>query len=144
MGLTGFAIAALWLLNRSKRYPTERLQPVLDFCARKAKYSRSVFLKVTDLRRGGIFTGGRAAVDLIPEVYLQLSHGITYPYFSYHVEEVGNVLIQTWEEEVVLTLAHELAHVIQIKEGRNSDAHQMEVGAEMAGVRRLLAWRRNH
>lgn len=101
-----------------------------------------VALTLSDIKNAELFTAGKARIADKPRVALQLSRGLRYPFKTHECDEVGDIEIRSFSEELVVVLAHELEHVSQFIEGRNTDRHQMEVGAEFMGLVALQEWRR--
>lgn len=99
-------------------------------------------LTLTDIKNPALVTAGRAKVTDRPRIALRLSRGLAYPFKTHECDEVGLIEVRSFEEELVLVLAHELEHVAQFVEGRNTDRRQMEVGAEFMGLIALQDWRR--
>lgn len=126
--------------NKSAYYPTARLQPLVDFASRWFKTNQVVVLQLTDGAEPSKVCGGYAYRD---RVKMTLSRH-AYPCTSEHVAEVGPVELRSFEEEFLLVLLHEVAHVNQFSEGRlYYDSNDAEVEAEMFAVKMLARYRRS-
>lgn len=65
-----------------------------------------------------------------------------YPHQQQVVPELEPVTINSWIEEVLLVIAHELRHIAQFWDPDfNEDPHMMEVDAEAFAIETLNAWR---
>lgn len=66
------------------------------------------------------------------------------PHDEKYVDILEGIRVETWEEEVFLTLAHELRHIAQFwpeKSDPTLDAYMMEVDAEAFAIQTLAEWR---
>lgn len=136
--------------NRSTRHPTHKLQPLVRFVCGRARTGRA-HLHVSDHPRARTTTTGQAFSFCphrgIPMIALALGQGMTrYPRVSRHVPEVPAVTLRSWQEEVVLVLAHESRHLWQFRtrafEFRTTAGrHAAEVDAEQFAVGVLEAYR---
>jgi hypothetical protein len=92
-------------------------------------------------------TGPGTHDPVIPAwVEIKLRHREYGPYLSQHVPELPPVLIHTWQEEVLVVLAHEFRHIEQMW-GRciphtATTSHGMEIDAEQFAIQVLTDWRR--
>jgi hypothetical protein len=141
------------ITNRSS-FPAKRIEPLVDailkhyrhpFMARLVLENREAFFVK------GSGTGGHAVkYDRDPDrdqyapsrVTLYLSRGLQYPRYSKYV--LGPVLHQSWEEEVVFTLAHELRHIDQFWGLQESEItkENFEQDAEQYAINVMGAYRR--
>ncbi len=147
------------LVNRSSLHLPFQFLPLIDTVREKAQFAELATVVVDD-RWDGKVTGGysikrpdrddlqelklaglrlpkKAAPSLIK---LDVSHGGRYPRTSLHIEEVGPVIFNTWEEEVLFVLAHEQAHVDQFWT-KPLPEHEAEVEAERFAVQVLKHYR---
>ncbi len=87
-------------------------------------------------------TSNEAVVDL------ELSRGLSYPLvMPAHMVSIGDVAVHSFEEEVLLVLAHELRHVLQLRDGfprwfLKGEEYFMEEDAERHAVGVVEGWRR--
>jgi len=95
--------------NHSAFYPSHLLAPLVAWVAGQMKGSATV--QVHDREKPGQLSAGFARND--GSVVLHLSRQTSYPRRTTHVREVGSVRLDSWQEELVLVLAHELRHVEQ-------------------------------
>ncbi len=133
------------IVNRSRHHQTSKLRLAIEFCARRCEYSDEVTLVLTDRRRSGGETGGLTDARGEPTVVtLSLSRGVKYPQLDAAVPEVGEVRLESLEEEVVVVLGHELQHVSQFRTGMfwEIGREAAEIDAETVGQGRLAAWKR--
>jgi hypothetical protein len=140
------------LENRSTRHETPKLLPLVEFAVRQAKYASLATLRLVDARKPEQIIGGYSwkfdpqvgdlALVAPSLVKMTLSAAERYPRCSEHVPEVGPIEFQTWEEEFLLVLAHELRHVDQFWGERITDAHKAEVDAERFALRSLQRYRK--
>jgi hypothetical protein len=149
----------LHLINRSCRYFPFQLIPLIDVVRKHARFADLVNLVVEDRWDGGV-TGGwsskrpskrtlealhlkevviptRAAPSLIK---LDVAFGAKYPRTSLHVEEVGEVTFNNWQEEILFVLAHEQGHIDDFWT-QPLEEHEAEVDAERFAVNVLATYR---
>lgn len=137
--------------NQSAHHPTRQLLKVIDFVSEHCQYGDLATLQLLDLKSPKQFTGGYTykhrpdvcELSLIAPslIVLQLSHGAAYPATSIHVEEVGPVTVQSFDEEFLLVLGHEGRHVDQMNGAPVTDEHEAELDAETFAVQLLAKWR---
>lgn len=147
------------LINRSCRYLPFQLVPLIDVVRRHAKFADLVNLVVADrwdnevtggysikrptkrdldkLGLKGIVIPTKAAPSLIK---LDVSFRGKYPRRSTHVEEVGEVTFNSWQEEFLFVLAHEVKHIDQFWT-QPMEEHAAEVDAERFAVNVLASYR---
>jgi hypothetical protein len=131
--------------NLSTRHPTHKLQPLIDFVASRTRRHSKVALYLDDqssrqITVGAAHPGIHGVVN--PCIRMTLSRGLgRYPRKTTHVDEVGTILLESWEEEVVLVLAHELRHIEQFSEGKQYEYYEAEVDAERFGLKVLQQYR---
>ncbi len=124
--------------NHSAYHPTTKLRPLVNWVAKQFPGLKPCKIKVFDAAKGE-FSGGMA-YKWDPEnkgrslVELCVSNGGKYPVTSYHVEEVGSVTLETWEEEVVFVLGHEIGHIRSFWNPEILTLEQEEVVAEKTAV----------
>jgi hypothetical protein len=106
-------------INNVSSHPTKVFYPIVDFITQYDKYSALATLHIMDTDE--VFSHGVchridpkmdeilfAAPSLIE---LRVRKDCIYPVTSLHA--MGPVTVWTWEEEVLLVLAHEMAHLNQ-------------------------------
>lgn len=64
-----------------------------------------------------------------------------YPVWSKYIDEAGPVQFNSWEEELVFVLAHELQHIEDFWKKPGMDAHTLEVRAEHMAAHVLVEFR---
>lgn len=104
-------------INNHSQYPTEKFYPILDFVEGWCKYSSLGTLYIGDTIEE--FSHGMAhrinpeiddltlAAPSLIELWVRKNQ--EYPVVS--VGALGEVVVRTWEEEMVLVLGHELSHL---------------------------------
>jgi hypothetical protein len=134
------------LENRSTRHETPKLLPLVEFAVRQAKYASLATLRLVDARKPDQIIGGYSwkfdpqvgDLTLVAPslVKMTLSAAERYPRLQ-RARSGGwcRSSSQTWEEEFLLVLAHELRHVDQFWGERITDAHKAEVDAERFALR---------
>lgn len=139
--------------NESRYHTTEILIPVVDFVCTYTSYSPLATLRVTDLRQAHHFSGGFARklrldvsdLSLVAPglITVELSRGAVYPRTTRYVEEVGPIVVESFEEEFLVVLAHEAKHFDDFAVGLVASDHKHEVRAERFAVKLLRKWRRS-
>lgn len=129
--------------NLSSFHSTSALMPVLDFMCKRAPTSAEIMLKD---QAWGLFSGGYATKEPAPAATIWMSRALIYPCVSQHVPEVAPVTVHSFEEELVLVLAHEIRHLSQFNDiprhFTTADAHAAEIDAEWFASKTLKAWKR--
>lgn len=135
------------------RIPTKSLRPLIEFVAARVASGHMARVRVLD-GKPERHTGGLATKyfptpeqhDLVTPSAIRLwlyepgTH--VYPRIERHVEELEAVVLSSWEEEVLLVLAHELRHIDQFwDEEWDGDDHAGEVDAEAFAIQVLKDWR---
>jgi hypothetical protein len=134
--------------NLSSR-PTRPLLPAIDFVCKCSPYSALATLQLQDLKAQG-FSGGLAwkhrpqlgdlALVAPSLIVMQLAKGGHYPSATVYVKEVGEVVVQSFEEEFLFVLAHEARHIQQFW-STAIKGRKAEVDAELFARDILRAWR---
>ena len=76
------------------------------------------------------------------DLWLTPHNPARYPSVQQYLPETPKVTVRSWEEEVLLVIAHELKHVKQFWTDFDcSDQHGMEVDAEGFAIQTLMRWR---
>ena len=139
------------LQNLSPVHRTADLLPLIDFVTTFYKYPYLAKLVVSQ-RPSTIFGTGRAyatnpnltETDMgSPSlVQVNLASG-SYPKKSMLILELGVVTVNSWEEEFVLILAHELRHIDQIYTGSHAadEVDAAEYDAESCAIALLSVFR---
>lgn len=152
-GLSRPQRSSLRRIIRSRR-PASELRRLSDWVMLLSDLDGDVPLKliVVDSMREGLTTGGMARVapdrngKATFSVEIFLSRGVRFPYLNKHnrIDDVGQVLLRSWEEEFIFVLAHEIRHVEQFLAGVYSREHSdaMESDADRFGVWALEKFRR--
>jgi hypothetical protein len=143
--------------NRSAFVSTAKILPLVDFVSFRTKFSSLATLVLVD---GGCesVTGGKALktrldgdpISLVAPsmITLYLSRGLSYPFSTEHeipavAAKVGEVVLNSWEEEIVFVLAHEAAHIDAFHGKGHTDIVACELDAEKFAVKTLKAYRRS-
>lgn len=134
-------------INES-RVPADTIDPILQFVSSHYKIKNPVILYVANGHEKGRMTYGWTGRKTAGEpiiVKLGLSSGLQYPRVTRHTPETPIVNLSSFEEEVVLVLAHELRHASQIDSGafRAMTVANSELDAERFAVRVLERFRAN-
>jgi hypothetical protein len=130
--------------------PTKTLRPLLKFaleCLPPEAQMAQFRILDGDPRKtmGGLadMDGGCGATPSMVTLWLTSPQNGMYPRADQHVPELDPVTLNSWTEEVLLIVAHELQHVVQFYDDESyEDAHVMEVDAEAQAIQVLNAWRR--
>lgn len=133
--------------NKSAFHQTSSIAELVAFVAGAARLPDRTRLTLSDVENPRHFTGGAAGRGCIE---LALSRGnFAYPYRMQHpdaavAKEVPFIQVESWEEEILLVLAHEARHVNQIRQEQFTmdDVHEAEVDAERFAQAVLRSWRR--
>lgn len=137
------------ILNLSSR-PTQPLRPLVDFIlSRLDKSAQLARIQLLDQPNAAQTSSGLAEMRVPGDaahpsrvtVYLSYDSAINFPASFQHVPEIKPFEIRSWEEEVLLVLAHELRHVVQFWGDEQMSAHVMEVDAEAFAISTVKAWR---
>lgn len=70
-----------------------------------------------------------------------------WPHEEQHVPELSPFWVESWEEHLLLVVAHECWHVVDFWNGDLSpvDAvHELEIRAESFAIETVKAWRKRH
>lgn len=139
--------------NRSAFHRTSRLQPLVDFVTRHVPDvadTKFLFEDLKDPQRptGGVtVTAAGVTVVMIGLGRARRAHG--YPLINRHSmpkvdAAVGGSTIESWEEEVVLTMLHESRHVRQFarKTFTQNQVVEAEIDAERFAKRLFRQYRR--
>lgn len=130
--------------NESKT-PLERFRTLVNFVCKQTDFSHLAVLYVLDAQQKSI--GGKAdqinpdpcryASTLPGLIRMWLPTGQTegYPKKSQFIKDLPPIILDTWEEEFVLVLAHELRHLDQFNLNRYkaSQLDEAEKDAESFG-----------
>ena len=76
-------------------------------------------------------------------VEVWLGSKYSYPRYDQHVPELRRIVLFSWEEEVLLVIAHEFRHIHQMHIPVKAvvDDHTAEVDAERFAIETLQEWR---
>jgi hypothetical protein len=137
------------LANRSAYHRTSKLLPLVNFVAARMECPDTALIEILDTKSSSSAIGGRAwrhegtGLDFVT---LTVGRSTTYPRITKHVDEVGVIQLADWEENFVLVLAHELAHIRQFRRRTFScrQRHAAEVDAERRAKQVLQQYRRIH
>lgn len=132
----------------SSRIPTAQLRPLIEFALsqgdRSSRLARFVFTDAppgeTCSGRAHWNEGDDAAYPSLVELRLSSPDPRFYPRFDQHVPELEPTRLESWDEEALLVISHELRHVAQFWT-ENMDAHEMEIDAEAFAIQTLHDWR---
>lgn len=136
------------LFNTSSR-TFEELRPLISFV--RSQFSAAVrgcHLRIERTQFEGKLSGGIA--QDFPDhqrVVIKLAEGALFPCLTHHpvVDDVGTIRLDSWEEDFIFVLAHELQHIEQFvtnRYPRELTVHQAEVEAEEMAYEVLLRWRK--
>lgn len=139
--------------NHSDNIQTREIRALFNFVKQYTKYSYCAVLRVCDAPPAKMTGGFANHTEPDPDLYdpvapssVELLVGDRSPRFPYkdqHVPELPPVTINTWEEEVLLVLAHELRHIDQFWSwDQINDGHLIEVDAERFAIEVLEKWRK--
>lgn len=136
-------------IHNTSRLANKQIRPLVDFVCARFEFSYMAHLVLVDHDEPGLGTNGwswkEAEDDFDPtapsRVALVLSHGLPYPAKTYNQPEVGEITINSWEEEFVLVLGHELRHIDQYWSPAEFPEN-FELDAEQHGVLALEAYRK--
>lgn len=137
------------LINQSPR-PLSQLRPLISFVRSQfAPVVRRCELSIVPAEQPKLSSAGLAKrrSDGSHLVTIYLAGEGVFPCLTKHpkVDDVGHIRLNSWEEEFIFVLAHELMHIAQFSAGTYPDKlneHQAEVEAEEMGYEVLLRWRR--
>lgn len=130
-----------------------KFEHLFKFVFSQVPDAKRVKFIVSDMLKKGCRTGGVTyGQGLVTIVFLGVSRGDgVYPHLNRHsVPEVdaavGGTEIESWEEEVLLTLLHEARHVHQFEYAMfpAEESVAAEIDAESFAKRGLAKWRRLH
>lgn len=138
----------MYVVNETK-YDNSVLNPLIQFVLTQMPIGQLAWLHMVD---GGAadpmeVTGGLAEGHSPFPADPSVPHRVTlwlrlnpqkYPYKTCHRKSVGEVSVDSWEEEFVLVLAHELRHVHQFVFGT---PRNYEVDAERHAIAVLTQYR---
>lgn len=139
-------------IENSSQVPTATLRPLLAFALKRTPLSNMARLEILP-GAWGKTTGGYAFMyhpekpdPIAPSlVRLWVSAGgrCFIPHLQQHVPELAPFPVYTWEEELLLVIAHELAHIRDFwtRPDKLDDAHWLEVSAETFAIDTVKAWR---
>jgi len=128
-----------------------KFEHLFEFVFSQIPDAKRVKFVVSDMMKPGCRTGGITySQGIVSIVFLGVSRGDqVYPHINCHsVPEVdaavGGTKIESWDEEVLLTLLHEARHVWQFEHGTFSAEESIpaEIDAERFAKRGLAKWRR--
>ena len=78
------------------------------------------------------------------DVMIWMSFGASYPRSTMHVPETGKIVLNSWEEEFVLVLAHEARHILHFRHFIDvMTPEEMEIDAEFSALEVLEKFRKN-
>lgn len=128
------------------------LKPLVLFASRHVPMAHMARLKFVDSQDREMCTKGMAySADPFNQehrpdpslVVIDLSSVRQYPCQDQYLPEVPAVTLRSWEEEVLLVLAHEFRHIEQYWTWRFEDliGWEMEIDAELFAIKVLDAWR---
>lgn len=138
------------VLNRTQ-IPTAQLKPLVLFAVARAGQlaeMASLHFEPSKDANCGPCTGlaqmsvalGQPAPSLV-KVWLR-DPAAFVPNRQQYVPELEPVQVNTWAEEALLVIAHELRHIVQFWDPDiDLDQHEMEVDAEAFAIETLNAWR---
>lgn len=139
--------------NKSAYFQTGRLTQIAEFAARYTQYSALATVRFTDGADGHKLTGGYAykqrpdvsELSLVAPslVKIILGRGRKYPRGTSHVDSLGIIKLESWDEEVLFVLAHELRHIDQFWSMTFTDEDAAELDAERFAIKVLKTWRRS-
>lgn len=136
------------LKNTSFR-PTDELQYLVDFVSAHFSLKTKVILYVADQLRHSRITGLALENQIFSRNGSRTQNQITiklgdrkFPYATQYLPEVPPQTIETWQEEFVLVLGHELGHVRQFLDQIEISEYEAEVDAERQGYRALAYWKK--
>ncbi len=133
--------------------PTKALETLIDFIQAmlpSSSVARFEFLDQLPEKSG---TSGQASRDNgegppvafpgLVEIWVAPQGRGSFPRLDQYVPDLMPILLRSWEEELVLVLAHELRHIEQFYTdlGTDMDSRAMEVDAETFAYEALRLWR---
>jgi len=130
-----------------------KFEHLFEFVFSQVPVARRVKFIVSDMLKPGFSTGGLTYTQgVVTIVFIGVSRGDKpYPYLDRHAvpevdAAVGGTEIESWEEEVLLTLLHEARHVHQFAQQTfpAKESIPAEIDAESFAKRGLTKWRRLH
>jgi hypothetical protein len=129
-----------------------KFEHLFEFVFSQVPDAKSVKFIVSDMLKKGCRTGGITyGQGLVTIVFLGVSRGDgVYHHVNRHSvpqvdAAVGGTIIESWEEEVLLTLLHEARHVHQFEYGMftaGDESDAAEIDAERFAKRGIAKWRR--
>ena len=143
------------LIQNQSKVPTKRLKPLLSFVLKRIKHGAlgSLSLKDAQYRQEGWRTYGRTW-KVSPEEYpgrcpslIEIFFGTVakYPFTDQYKPYTPSVKICSWEEEVLLVLAHEARHLDQYwAPGKLAPLPDRELDAELFAIQTVDQWRTRH
>lgn len=132
--------------NRSAFHPTHTLKDSIEYVYRHFPSAGRHLLVIEDLDDANAITGGRASLFANGNcrVDLFLGGGFSYPRptSTLHCERAGETVLHSFQEELILVLAHEFAHLEHFTKGiLNLPQEEEEFYAETTAQQVLNAWR---
>lgn len=125
------------------------LQTIIAWVSKHFQIDRHrVKLRIIQQENAGEMTSGTTRKLLARAggyigITLRISRDMAYPHQTQYVRELPPMMVRSFEEELVLVLAHELRHAIQFSLGLQTklSAKEMEIDAEAAGYSMVEAYR---
>lgn len=109
----------MMVLKNETDFSQKRLEQLSDFVSARCKFPHLAYIRVLPGEAGHVGSGYAFQwnpdfdnVHTPSSVYIYLSRN-TYPAKTIHRKAVGEIVLRSWEEEYVFTLAHELRHIDQ-------------------------------
>lgn len=128
-----------------------KFEHLFKFVFEQVPDAKRVRFIVSDMLKPGCRTGGITyGTGFVSIVFLGVSRGDgAYPHLNRHSipdvdAVVGGTEIESWDEEILLTLLHEARHAYQFEHGtfHTSESVAAEIDAERFAKRGLTKWRR--
>lgn len=124
------------------------IQNIIDWVSERFPVGNRVILRLLPQEVSGKMTEGTTRKLLARAggyigITLRISRDMVYPHLTQYVSELPPIMVRSFEEELVLVLAHELRHAIQFSLGlqRTLSPKEMEIDAEAAGYSMVEAYR---
>lgn len=129
--------------------PTETFKNIVAWVTAQFSVTRhKVILRFMPSEKKKVMTEGRtrkliAAAGGYIGITLNISNDMSYPHVTQYVKGLPPMVVNSFEEELVLVLAHEMRHAVQFSTGMNFfSVRELETDAEISGYAMLEAYRK--
>ncbi len=141
------------VIVRTRHYTANQLRPLVAFVAKHFTHREKAVVIVQD-QQCGMTCGGLAyprhrkaaelgGANVVNLVKVFLPRALEYPHGSRVVPQLPPINLDSWEEDFIVTLAHELRHVDQFNNGTYDSGNPgpSELDAEAFGQSVLRLYR---